>query len=193
MTLSERQKEIMAASLEIISSRGIQGLTIKNLAKKIRVTEGAIYRHFSSKEEIFSRVAEMFNLTSTDLLKKIGASSASGIETVKLFYLTRLEQFVNDKGLALVMFSDDMFRSYRKLQSEISATIHAHRELIVAALHRQQQDGGIRTDVPPTHMFMIIMGTLRLLVTRWRASGYQLDLIKEGTKLWQSLETLLTH
>jgi hypothetical protein len=41
-------------------------------------------------------------------------------------------------------------------------------------------------------MFMIIMGTLRLLVARWRGSGFKLNLIDEGKKLWQSLELLLT-
>ena len=33
--LSDRQKEIIDVSLELIAESGIQGLTIKNLAKKI--------------------------------------------------------------------------------------------------------------------------------------------------------------
>ncbi len=193
MKLSDRQKQIMDASLEIISSQGVQGLTIKNLAERVKVTEGAIYRHFNSKGDIFYRIAEMFKITSTDLLHKIVNSSVPGIEKVRMFFFTRLEQFVNDKGLALVMFSDDMFRDYRDLQKEIYATIHSHQELIVQALHREQQAGGVRADIPPQHLFMIIMGTLRLLVARWRASGFKLNLTVEGKKLWQSLEKLMIN
>ena len=42
--LSERQKEIINASLELIAESGIQSLTIKNLSKKIGLVESAIYR-----------------------------------------------------------------------------------------------------------------------------------------------------
>ena len=50
--LSERQKEIINASLEIIAENGIQSLTIKNLSKKIGLVESAIYRHYESKTQI---------------------------------------------------------------------------------------------------------------------------------------------
>src|SRR6056297_2032147 len=50
--LSERQQEIIDASLEIIAEKGIQSLTIKNLSKKIGLVESAIYRHYESKTQI---------------------------------------------------------------------------------------------------------------------------------------------
>ena len=57
---TERQKEIIKASLELITNKGIQGLTIKNLSKKIGVTEPAIYRHFESKTQILISMLEFF-------------------------------------------------------------------------------------------------------------------------------------
>ena len=50
--LTERQQEILDKSIEIISRKGIQGLTIKNLSKEIGISEPAIYRHFESKTDI---------------------------------------------------------------------------------------------------------------------------------------------
>jgi AcrR family transcriptional regulator len=44
--LSDRQKEIIEVSLALIAENGIQGLTIKNLAKRIGFSESAIYRHY---------------------------------------------------------------------------------------------------------------------------------------------------
>ena len=45
---TERQQEIINKSIEIIATKGIQGLTIKNLSKEIGVSEPAIYRHFEN-------------------------------------------------------------------------------------------------------------------------------------------------
>jgi AcrR family transcriptional regulator len=50
--LSERQLEIIEAAGKVITSSGVSGLTIKNLAKEMKFSESAIYRHFTSKEEI---------------------------------------------------------------------------------------------------------------------------------------------
>ncbi len=64
---TERQKEIISVSLELISEKGIQGLTIKNLSKKIGVTEPAIYRHFDSKTEILISILDFFKKNSAQI------------------------------------------------------------------------------------------------------------------------------
>lgn len=43
-----RQTEIIDKAIQLIDQKGIQGLTIKNLARETGVTEGAIYRHFDN-------------------------------------------------------------------------------------------------------------------------------------------------
>jgi AcrR family transcriptional regulator len=189
--LTRRQTEIVAAALEIISSLGIQNLTIKKLAKQIQVTEGAIYRHFDSKEEVLAAVAGSFQSSSTEILKGILDSRMFGLDKIKSFFLGRCRQFSQNRGLVLVMFSDDIFKGYEELQKKVMDTIHSHQDLLLSAF-AEGQKRGIIVDIEPQHLFVIVMGTPRLLVTRWRGSGFAFDLVKEGEKLWNSLEVLLT-
>jgi AcrR family transcriptional regulator len=49
---TDRQKQIIQASLDLIANSGIHGLTIKNISKKVGISEPAIYRHFESKTDI---------------------------------------------------------------------------------------------------------------------------------------------
>ena len=58
--MSDRQKEIIDVSLELIAEKGIQGLTIKNLAKKIGFSESATYRHYENKTQILIAVLDFF-------------------------------------------------------------------------------------------------------------------------------------
>ena len=51
-SISDRQLEIIEATGKILTASGLSGLTIKNLAKEMKFTESAIYRHFESKEAI---------------------------------------------------------------------------------------------------------------------------------------------
>ena len=59
---TERQQEIIGNALDLINEKGIQGLTIKNLANRLGITEPAIYRHFENKIQILVAIL--------DLLKK---------------------------------------------------------------------------------------------------------------------------
>ncbi len=189
--LTKRQAQIAGAAIEIIGEVGIQGLTIKTLAAKIGVTEGAIYRHFTSKWDILGAIAAMFNAGSTDILKRVIASELSGLEKIKRFFLGRLEQFMENRGLVLVMFSDDIFKGNSDLQKQVHGTMGKHKELVLEAVREGREKGQIRGGIAEEHLFMIIMGALRLLVTQWKLSGFSFDLNAKGAKLWASIESLL--
>ena len=189
---TKRQKEFIEAALEIISSRGLQSLTIRTLAAKVGVTEGAIYRHFKSKEEILASTAGIFKASTTEILNQLLASPLSAIEKMKMFFLGRCRQFSENRGLALVMFSEEIFKGHNELQQEIHETIHSHKMLLTDAIAAGQQEG-ILVDIDPEHMFMVVMGVLRLLVTRWRAADFNFDLFTRGERLWNSLEKLISR
>jgi TetR/AcrR family transcriptional regulator len=49
---SKRREEIVRATLDLVADRGVEGATMTRIATAVGVTEGALYRHFESKEEI---------------------------------------------------------------------------------------------------------------------------------------------
>lgn len=46
------KERIAKVALKLFSRKGFKGTTIKDIAKEVGITEGAIYRHFASKENI---------------------------------------------------------------------------------------------------------------------------------------------
>ncbi|RUM28058.1 MAG: TetR/AcrR family transcriptional regulator [Aquifex sp.] len=49
---SDTKEKILEAALRLFSKKGFRETTIKDIAKEVGITEGAIYRHFNSKDEI---------------------------------------------------------------------------------------------------------------------------------------------
>ncbi len=47
-----KKAEIVRAALQMFAEKGIRGATIRDIAEAAGVTEGALYRHFASKEEL---------------------------------------------------------------------------------------------------------------------------------------------
>src|SRR3954463_3105471 len=47
-----RLPDIMRTAIHLFVKKGIDGTTIKDIAREARVAEGALYRHFKSKEAL---------------------------------------------------------------------------------------------------------------------------------------------
>ena len=69
LKISDRQLEIIKAAGKILTTSGVSGLTIKNLAKEMKFSESAIYRHFTSKEEIIIALLEFLAKRKHSLLR----------------------------------------------------------------------------------------------------------------------------
>jgi Transcriptional regulator len=53
-----KKDAIDRAAMELFARQGFAGTTIKDIAKKADVTEGALYRHYAGKEEMASELFE---------------------------------------------------------------------------------------------------------------------------------------
>lgn len=57
----ERRREILEATLEIISECGIEGATVSRIAGAVGLTPGALYRHFPSRAALISEANKVAN------------------------------------------------------------------------------------------------------------------------------------
>jgi AcrR family transcriptional regulator len=189
--ITARQKEIIAAALDIISDRGLEALTIESIAVRVGFSGAAVYRHFQNKAQILNTIIDFFAASSGQLLARIDACDCESMDKVKLFFLDRCRTFAADRVLATVMFADNLFQNDPQLGAKMHKVLGSHRRIMLGIIRRGQKKEAIR-DLPADHLFTMIMGSLRLLVLQWRVSGYRFDLFRAGTRLWRSLEEILT-
>ena len=189
--LTNRQKEIIQNSLEIISGNGIRSLTIKNIARRMEFTEAAVYRHFKSKDDILGAIINLYKESSSSILIELKSSENSSIEKIKEFFLGRCKIFAENKDLSIILISDDVFLNNTKLSEMNDSLIQEHKKILIQILDNGQKNGEIRNDIEIEHLFMMIFGTLRLYIRKWRHSGFKFNILKEGRRLWDSLETIL--
>jgi AcrR family transcriptional regulator len=48
----DTRARIEAAALTLFAERGVDGVSVRDIAQRVGVTEGALYRHFPSKDEL---------------------------------------------------------------------------------------------------------------------------------------------
>jgi AcrR family transcriptional regulator len=191
MDLSMRQKQIVEAAIEIIALQGIQSLTIKNLSSAVGLSEAGIYRHFKTKDEIVLSMLSSFEVISHFVLTETEKDDFSSLEKVQKFLFDRYERFSENPLAARVMFSEEVFKNDQRFTDKMLSIMHQHGEAIRNIINDGQKAGEIRDDISTKELFLIIFGSMRLLVTQWNMKNGDFDLKNEGAHLWESIIKML--
>lgn len=126
---------LLAAAAHILETQGIEGLSLRGLAKATGVTQAAPYSHFRDKDELLAAVAE----TGFQRLALQMAEDATGAPTTR----ARIEKLVssyvrfavNNKPLFQVMFGREL--SNLKKYPTLAMTAGKSYALISAALSKR--------------------------------------------------------
>ena len=71
---AERERDLVRATRALFDQRGMQDAPIEEIARAVGIQRGQVYRHFSSKDELFV-------LTVTDYLDELAALLALAVES----------------------------------------------------------------------------------------------------------------
>lgn len=189
---TERQYEIIETALDLISERGIQGLTIKNLSKKLGITEPAIYRHFENKIQILIALLDLLKKNTSVIFDAELNSDETAVLKIERLFEKHFKSFAEMPSLAAVVFSEEMFRNEEKLTDKISEVIEANNKTLLTILRQGQQNNEIRSDIETEHLVIFIMGALRLFAKKWQFAKFNFNLQKEGKKLIQSVKIIIS-
>ncbi len=188
--LSERQLEIVEAAGRILTSSGVSGLTIKNLAKEMKFSESAIYRHFTSKEEIIIAMLT-FLAESIDLrLSNINRSS-DPVEKLKAMFREQVRFFDSHPHFVVAVFSDGLMEETQRINDAILNLINIKMKHLMPVIMEGQQKGVFTNAITTDELMHIIMGTFKLQMFKWRISNFQFDIIRNGENMIQSILTLI--
>jgi AcrR family transcriptional regulator len=73
----ERRRQILAAALSCFADRGFSGTTTRELARRVGITEAALYRYFPSKESLYSAMLDE-KMSPVDVVDYMAPLEAAG-------------------------------------------------------------------------------------------------------------------
>lgn len=185
---TERQIEIMEAATLRIDKFGIQELTIKNLASDLSLSEAALYRHFKSKNEILLGLLTYFILEMNERLAVIiEDKEKQPSELLKKIFVSQLNTFVKKPAIVSVIFSEGIFQFNKELSDKISTMMALMQKNISALITRGQNEGVYAKLLGPDTITTIIMGSMRMVVLKWKLSGNKSNLVNDGKNVLNGL------
>ena len=181
---TKRQIEIMEVATARIDQFGIQELTIKNIALDMQLSEAALYRHFKSKNDILYGLLSYFIIEMKDRVESIVTNNEkSPAELLRDIFSSQLNTFVLKPAIVSVIFSEGIFQFNKRLSQKVSMMMGMMQENINAIVIRGQEEGSFGKLLGADALTTIIMGSMRMVVLKWKLSGNRSDLVKDGSRV----------
>lgn len=188
-----RREQIAKATLRVIAEKGVSGLTTAVIATEAGISEGNLYRHFRSKEEILSVTVEKISEGLRKNLDKVFEVSTADTPLVKLkeIYLLHLDYIERNEGIPRIIFSEEIHLGNDALKQKLLHAINSFSKQLESLIKDGQKNKSIKKEINPKAAAFMMIGMVQVTVMRWSLSGFGFSLVDEGMKLWRNYENCI--
>ena len=133
-----RQAELVAAALALAAERSPAEVTTAALAQAVGITQGAVFRHFESKEAIWLAVIDFAH---QDLLARLHAAAAvqtQPLAALRAVFMAHVDFVVEQPGVPRVIFQELQHPEDTPLKARVRRLMQAYRTLLTGLLQRAQ-------------------------------------------------------
>ena len=175
----ERRLQILQTLAAMLQEPQAEKITTAALAARIGVSEAALYRHFSSKAQMYEGLIEFIEQTLFGLIARITADTASPSAQVEAIVAMLLNFAAKNPGMTRVLIGDALVHENERLQKRINQ-LHDRIEAQLRQCLRFNGDKQSELSAPLANLLQCVV------VGRWhqfaksgfsRAPGGDIDLL----------------
>ena len=181
-----RRREIADAALKIIADQGLGRFTALAIARETGLSDGALFRHFATKEDIvlaaIDRVEEI-------LFEGFPPAGADPIDRLGRFFAQRIGVIRQNPGVARLMGSDQLAQAAPPEGVARVAEFRKRSQAFVrGCLDEAHRRGMLAAGVGPEEATVLVLGAILALAHAPPALRSPAPLPE---RVWASLERLL--
>ena len=173
-----RQQEIIKGARAVIFSKGIERLTTREIAKELKVTNGALYRHFKSKNEIIDLLIDDIEVTLLSTIQEAADRNTDPWQKLESIFFSHLSYAEQLKGTSFIVINQVSGLKDKYLKRKMFGVLNEYLKTIKNIVIQGMKLGIFRKDINPTSASIVFLGTIQSMVTLWCLSGYKLSLRK---------------
>lgn len=166
-----RQAEIISAMVALAAERNPADITTTDIAKAMNVTQGALFRHFPTKEAIRLAVIEWIE---AQLMAELGAAQRAapdalrGLEAMFLAHVQFIREF---PGVPRLVFAELHQPDSSPIRQRVQKIMQRYRQTLAETLDNAKATQLIRHDVDCQAAAALFLGAIQGLVIQSMLGG----------------------
>ena len=166
-----RQAEIVAAALRLAQDTSPAAITTTDLARAVGLTQGALFKHFPSKEAVWLAAMTWVAEHLLHSLNVAAQQASSPLEALRSVFDAHVEFVVTHPGVPRVIFHELQQPVDSPLKQQVRGLMQGYRQLLVSLLEASVQRGDAAPDLDAPAAATLFVGIVQGLVMQSMLSG----------------------
>lgn len=182
MRTDERQSEIIRVAVDLAAEKGVDGVTTQDMADAMQVTQGTIFKHFATKDDIWVGAMQWIRDRLMSVLEKAAAQATDPLDAIERMFFAHIGFIARHPAIPRVLFSDLLHRKNSKLRELVQTIISGYENKIANFLEAAKQQGMVSPELDSQSAAVLYIGMIQGLVMQVSIFGGKRTLLDEAKK-----------
>lgn len=186
-----RQEQIVHAAVAIVAGDGLKQLSVARVARRVGIVPSALYRHFSSKDDILDAVLLSVQERLTQNARAAREEGANAVERLHALFERHLALIHEHPGLPWLVFSEEVYAGQPKRRARMFKGIRAYLDRVADIVREGQERGQVGADVDAAAAAVLFLGLVQPPAILSHLSAGTFDLRSHAEQAWGLYEKAL--
>lgn len=173
----DTERRIIQSALELFVRTGYHGTSINDIMKKVGLTKGALYAHFSSKGDLLLRIIEEFKVRYIDeMIKTVNEHKGNAVEKLhRTFSFSSLFAYQHQNLCVFLTFLTTELKADVDFEPALKNVYRNYQEFISQLIRQGINQGLLRKDLDPDLAALSFMALHDGVLHQWVLNRSHID------------------
>lgn len=167
----ERRAVTVEAVVELAAEQNPSDITTTAIAKRMHLTQGALFRHFPTKDAIWEAVMQWVSEHVLGFVEKAVKSQPSAIATLEAIYAAHIEFVARHPGVPRMLFGELQRPGESPAKRIVETLTSRYADRLRAVIREGKARGELSPNVDPTAAATMFIGMIQGLVMQSLLAG----------------------
>lgn len=182
MSSEDRQSEIIRVAVELAAEKDVGSVTTQDMADAMQLTQGAIFRHFASKDEIWLAVMGWIRERLMGVLGKAASEASNPLDAIQRMFLAHVAFVSKHPAIPRILFSELQHKKDGKMRHLIQELISGYEARIAGLLEDAKKQSLVDEMLDSKSAAVLYIGMIQGLVMQVSIFGGKRSLMQEAEK-----------
>ena len=182
MSSEDRQSEIIRVAIALAADKEVASVTTQDMADAMQLTQGAIFRHFASKEDIWLAVMGWIQQSLMKVLGKAAAGATDPLDAIERMFLAHVAFISKHPAIPRILFSELQNKKSGKMRHLIQEIMSGYEGRIAGLLEAAKAQSLVDAELDSRSAAVLYIGMIQGLVMQVSIFGGKRSLLQEASK-----------
>ena len=182
MSSEDRQGEIIRVAVELAADKGVDSVTTQDMADAMNLTQGAIFRHFATKDDIWFAVIVWVRERLMKVLDKAASDATDPLNAIERMFFAHIAFISKHPAIPRLLFSELLHKKNSKLRQLIEGIVSGYEAKIAGLLEQAKSQSLVSGDLDSQSAAVLYIGMIQGLVMQSSIFGGKRALQQQAEK-----------